>query len=402
MNVTAEDSQAVDRLLAVVPAWTGMSTAADAVGLKARTLLHCGPPADPHHALVIPTLNSATVACVYEGWASTLEEADELLRSGEVRFEPAQDRNVATPMAAVVSPSMQLIEISDLSDPRRRAYAPLNGGGTGGAPAPRYGRKTQEALDLVRFLNDEVAGAIEPASAQPVEWLPIIDQALTEGDDAHLRHNAAHAALLSILQERLGSSFAGSESEEFIAEWPGFHLNFWMAGSRCVLSAAEGVDGSAIITGFGGNGAHFGLQISGLPGRWFSVEATPPLGKLREPHTLESCVGAYGDSALVEGFGLGAMAQSYCPFMQDLHKDFNHDDILQLPAKLLVAEHPSLPKSQARVALSARIVAETGTTPIVELGIVDKAGLDGGLGAGLYRPPATPFIEACNALGGNT
>ncbi len=123
MNVTAEDSQAIERLLAVVPAWTGISTAADAVGLKAQTLLHCGPPADPHHALVVPTLNSAAVACVYEGWASTLEAADELLRSGEVRFEPAQDRNVATPMAAVVSPSMQLIEISDLDVPMRRSMA---------------------------------------------------------------------------------------------------------------------------------------------------------------------------------------------------------------------------------------------------------------------------------------
>lgn len=401
MNVTAEDSQAIEHLLAVAPAWTGISTAADAIGLKAQTLLHCGPPADPHNALVVPTLNSAAVACVYEGWVKTLEEADELLKSGAVQFEPAQDRNVATPMAAVVSPSMRLLEITDLNDSSHRAYAPINGGGTGGAPAPRYGRKTPEALDLIRFLNDEVADAIEPASAEPVAWLPIIDQALISGDDVHLRHVAAHAALLPILQERLGSPFAGSKSDAFITEWPGFHLNFWMAASRCVLSAAEGVGGSAIITGFGGNGAHFGLQISGLPGQWFSVEATPPLGNLREPHTLDSCVGAYGDSALIEGLGLGAMAQSYCPFMQEFHEDFNHSDILELPAKLLVAEHPGLPQSRARVGLSARAVVETDTTPIVELGIVDKAGLDGGLGAGLYRPPDTPFVEACDALRGD-
>ena len=401
MNVTAEDSQSIERLLAVAPAWTGVSIASEAIGLTGQTLLHCGPPADPHNNLVVPTLNSAAVACVFEGWASTLEEADGLLQSGAVKFEPAQDRKVATPMAAVVSPSMQLLEICDLNNSSQRAYAPINGGGTGGAPAPRYGRKTQEALDLIRFLNDEVADAIEPASAQPVAWLPIIDQALNEGDDVHLRHIAAHAALLPILQERLGPSFAGSKSGEFIAEWPGFHLNFWMAASRCILGAAEGVNGSAIITGFGGNGAQFGLQISGLPRRWFSVDATPPLGNLREPHTLASCVGAYGDSALIEGLGLGAMAQSYCPFMQEFHKDFNHDDILELPAKLLVAEHPGLPESRVRVGLSARAVVETDTTPIVELGIVDKAGLDGGLGAGLYRPPALPFVEACDALAGN-
>ena len=249
------------------------------------------------------------------------------------------------------------------------------------------------------FLNDEVADAIAPAAAEPISWLPIIDDALAKGDDGHLRHVEAHKTLLAVLGERLGSGFAGSRVERFIAQWPIFHLNFWMAGSKCVLAAAAGVEGSAIVTAFGGNGARFGLQVGGLPGRWFTVRATPPRGKLREPHTVETCVGAYGDSALAEALGFGAMAQYYCPDMQALHKDFNHDDILDLPATLLMAEHPGLPKSRARIGLSARRVVETGTTPVIELGIVDKAGIDGELGAGLYRPPIAPFVAACEALG---
>ncbi len=391
-------SKALERLLGAAPAWTGVTTAADAVGLKPHTLLHSGPPAEPAHALVIPTLNSAAVACVFEGWANDLGEADALIASGEVRFEAAQDRNVATPLAAVVSPSMRVVEFTDLNDPARRAFAPLNGGGTGGAPAARYGRKSQAALDLIVFLNDVVADAIAHACAEPLAWLPIIDDALTDGDDAHLRHIAAHRTLLEQLRARLGSAFAGSEAESFIAEWPIFHLNFWMAGARCALTAAAGVEGSGLITAFGGNGAQFGLQVSGLPGRWFTAEATAPQGAVRAPHTLDSCTGAYGDSALAEAFGLGAMAQSYCPDMRELHRDFNPPDLLALPELLLMAEHPGLPKSRARVGLSARAVAASGVTPVVELGLVDKEGLDGGLGAGLYRPPVTPFIKACAAL----
>ena len=339
--MTPEDSHAIENLLAVAPAWSGVPTAAQAVGLAGHTMLHCGPPADPSHDLVKPTLHSAAVACVYEGWAGDLDDADRLIASGEVRFEPAQDYNVATPMAAVVSPSMRLLEFTDSNDSDRRAFAPINGGGTGAAPAPRYGRKTQEAVDLVGFLNDEVADAIAPAAAEPISWLPIIDDALAKGDDGHLRHVEAHKTLLAVLGERLGSGFAGSRVERFIAQWPIFHLNFWMAGSKCVLAAAAGVEGSAIVTAFGGNGARFGLQVGGLPGRWFTVRATPPRGKLREPHTVETCVGAYGDSALAEALGFGAMAQYYCPDMQALHKDFNHDDILDLPATLLMAEHPA-------------------------------------------------------------
>ena len=108
--LTEADQHAADALTAVEPAWTGMRTAADALGLESHTLLHCGPPASPAHALVEPILNSSAVACVFEGWADDLDEAMALVRSGSIRFLPAQDHRVATPMAAVVSPSMRMIE----------------------------------------------------------------------------------------------------------------------------------------------------------------------------------------------------------------------------------------------------------------------------------------------------
>ena len=70
---TEADVRAVAALIAVRPAWTGMRTAADALQIQSHTLLHCGPPADPPHALVQPVLNSAAVACVFEGWADNLD-----------------------------------------------------------------------------------------------------------------------------------------------------------------------------------------------------------------------------------------------------------------------------------------------------------------------------------------
>ena len=396
MATNAADQRALDRLFAAQPAWTGVKKAGEAVGLENHVLLHSGPPAETGH--VIPTLNSAAVACVFEGWAKDLDEADALIASGEVRFEPAQDRNVATPLAAVVSASMQVVQLSDLNGSGKPAYAPLNGGGTGGAPAARYGRKSQEALDLIRFLNDDVAPAIAAASAEPIPWLPIVDEALTRGDDAHLRHLEAHKTLVEILRNRLPPAFTSSDVGAFVAEWPIFHLNFWMAAARCALSAAAGVEGSALVTATGGNGAQFGLQVSGLPGRWFTAPAAVPRGNVREPYTLDSCTGAYGDSALAEGFGLGAMALSYCPDMQALHNGYYDDSIYTLPKKLLMGSHPGFPRSGARAGLSARAVVETGETPVVELGLVEKTGVDGGLGAGLYSPPSGPFEAACAAL----
>ena len=390
------DQAALERLFAARPSWTGIARARDVISLDGKVLLHSGPPFGG--APIAPTLNSASVACVFEGWAADLNEADALIASGGVTFVSAQDRNVATPLAAVVSPSQQVIVMEDQAGAGQPAIAPLNGGGTGGAPAARYGRKSMDALKLLQFLNDEVAPAIAGALSEPVEWLPIVDEALTRGDDAHLRHLEANKILNTTLRTRLGPEFAASKVGAFTAEWPIFHLNFWMAAVRCALSAAVGVEGSGLITALGGNGVTAGLQVSGLPGQWFMAVADVPKGNVRKPHTLASCTGAYGDSALAEGFGLGAMALSYCPDMQALHKGYYDESIFALPGKLLMGVHPGFLNSGARAGLSARAVVAYGETPVVELGLVEKTGVEGGLGAGLYRPPLEIFKEACSAL----
>ena len=396
--LTEADRHAAEALTAVEPAWTGMRTAADALGIERHTLLHCGPPAAPAHALVRPVVNSAAVACVFEGWADDLDEAVALVRSGSIRFVPAQDRLVATPMAAVVSPSMQIIEMTDLNGGARRCYAPINGGGHGGSPAPRYGRRTPECVEFLRFLNGAVAELLDDASTDPLPWLPLIDHALVGGDDTHLRHVAAHARLVDTLDARRSGKHPDTKADAFIREWPFFHLNFWMAAVRCALDGASGVASSSLVTAFGGNGETFGLQVSGLPGRWFTVDATPPLGRLRDGFSVADSTGALGDSAVIEAFGLGALAHRLAPQMRELHAGHQHDDLLSLPAKLLATEHPKLPRSRAPVGLAARKVIAHDATPVVELGIVDQNGVAGGLGAGLYRPPLEPFAAACAAL----
>lgn len=395
---TEADVRAVAALIAVRPAWTGMRTAADALQIQSHTLLHCGPPADPPHALVQPVLNSAAVACVFEGWADDLEEAIELVGSGSIRFLPAQDHRVATPMATVVSPSMRLIEMTDLGDAARRCYAPINGGGHGGSPVPRYGRRAPECVDFLRFLNGAVGDLLENLSDDPLPWLPLVDEALIGGDDTHLRHIAAHKRLMETFDTRQRSNASSATANAFIREWPFVHLNFWMAAVRCILDGAIDIPSSSLVTAFGGNGDQFGLQVSGLPGRWFTVEATPPLGKLRGEFVAADTTGAFGDSAVIEAFGLGALAHRYAPQMHELFAGHRHQDLLSLPSMLLATQHPELPKSGARVGLVARNVTATGATPVVELGIVDRKGEAGGLGAGLYRPPLRLFATACAAL----
>ena len=200
-----------------------------------------------------------------------------------IRFLPAQDRLVATPMAAVVSPSMRMIEMTDLAGTASRCYAPINGGGHGGSPVPRYGRRAPECVGLPPVPQRRVWATCSKTSLPTLcHGCRSSTTALIGGDDTHLRHIAAHTRLIEIFDKRQSANSSNAAANAFVREWPFVHLNFWMAAVRCVLDGASDVAASSLVTAFGGNGEVFGLQVSGLPGRWFTVEATPPLGKLRD------------------------------------------------------------------------------------------------------------------------
>ena len=113
---------------------------------------------------------------VFEGWAANLEEADQLIASGEYALA-AQEAELgpATPLTAVVSPSMQVLVMEDLAGQGKRAY-PARRWDWSAPPAARP--ESPEALDLLRFLHETVAPAIAPAAADdPVPWLSIVDEA---------------------------------------------------------------------------------------------------------------------------------------------------------------------------------------------------------------------------------
>src|SRR5690348_3963519 len=149
MSTTGDaDAQSVARALRVEPQWSGVASAAQAVRLAQRTLLHAGPPIVDTPCQ--PILNSACLAAVLEGWAKDVDEAETLIRDGKIALAPAQDRGVVTPLAGVVSPSTRLAVIDDRNDPARRFYTPLNEGQT---QALRLGKRDPTVLDHLRWLN---------------------------------------------------------------------------------------------------------------------------------------------------------------------------------------------------------------------------------------------------------
>jgi hypothetical protein len=389
------DAEAIAKAVRVEPALVGLRRASDAVGLEPTTLLHAGPAFKSPAEITRPVLNSAAVALVHEGAAQDFAAAERMIREGRARLEPAQDRDVVTPLAFVVGASMWLQEVVDAGDAGRRAYAPINGGAK---PEPRLGLMAEGVRDHLAWLNGEFADVLAGALGEPVPLIPIAKNALAEGDDCHGRTPAATRALAAIVAARYRAGAAAERATAFLAAGPSFFLNIWMAACRCMLKAAVGVAGASLVTAAGGNGAKTGIQLAGLPGRWFTAPAEPPRGRLDSGMPAARALGAIGDSAIVDALGLGAMAMHLAPEQEKGLGAFMPEGWRELPGLLLAAEHPAFAPIGLRVGLTARAVAAVKREPVVSLGILDREGTLGRLGGGIYRAPLRLFEEALAAL----
>ena len=393
-TATADD-EALQRMLRVVPVLSGLRRAGDVLPMTDRQLLHAGPPLAAAQDVCRPLMNSIVTAVLFEGWAHSPEAAEMMVRSGAVALRPAQDFDCALPLADVLSPSMWLQVVRDQGGHAAPAYSPLNGGA---AHPMRVGISSPEVLAHLHWLNGPFAKAYSLALPDDVPLIDVADVALSAGDDCHGR--TAHGTARFVAQLGLSEGDAsGTVVREFIGGAPGFFLNVWMGATRCILSAARRVAGSSVLTAAAGNGSRFGIQVAGLPQTWFTAPAEPPALSSRDRHVATEALGAIGDSAIVDCFGLGAMttcttaAPAAAPAFADVHPDATH-----VPAALLMRPHAGFPITAPLVGTSARRIASTGEAPIISLGVLDRTGLRGRLAGGFYRPPLAVFRDALLGL----
>jgi hypothetical protein len=377
------------------PIWDCIETGADAIGLSQNMLLHAGPRFASVETISKPILNSACVAAVFEGIARDFDHAEAMIRAAEITLEPAQDHFVVTPLAAVVSASMPLHRVFDANDSQNRIYSPINGGGR---PAMRLGLRSQAVLKHIRWLNSEFCDLLGSALAAPVELLSIARESLQHGDDCHGRTPHASQVLMAGLEQSIGGGIQNAEMRDFINSSPSLFLNIWMAASKCIMMSASGIPDSSFVTAVGGNGVDTGIQISALPGRWFSAPAKPPNGRFDVDLPPERALPAIGDSAVVEGLGLGAMAINLAPAQLQGLCEFLPTDYADRSRQLLAGPHPQLHDLDCRVGLLARAARAHQKGPVIGLGMLDIEGEKGRLGGGIYDMPVTVFNAAMTAL----
>ena len=389
------DRQAFDQMLKAIPVWDGIETAANAFALDSNVLLHAGPPFESPATMSMPILNSACVAAVYEGLARDFDQAEAMIKAGEILLQPAQDHSTVTPLAAVVSASMPMHLVVDVSAPKNRIYAPINGGSR---PAMRLGLRSMDVVEHMHWLNGPFTDLLRQGLTRQIEVVPIAVVALREGDDCHGRTPMGTRLLMQTIESHIPGGITDAGTREFIDTSPSIFLNLWMAASKCMMMRASAVADSSFVTAAAGNGVDTGIQISALPGRWFQAPATAPNGRFDVDLPPDRALPAIGDSAVVEGLGLGAMSIHLSREQEKNLGDFLPADYRTRGARLMCGSHPGFGDLDCKLGLTARAVVEQQQGPIIGLGVLDITGEKGRLGGGIYDMPVTVFADAMAAL----
>jgi hypothetical protein len=393
--ITEANQRAVAAIEGASPRAVTVAPAHEVVpGMRDGLLLHSGPPIT-WDRVCDPQRRALRAAAVFEGW----DPAG--LERGDIALEPGNEHDHVGPMTGVCSPSMPVWVVEDGSN---RAFSTLN---EGPGRTLWFGVGDDESIQRLRFFRDELGPRLAALLERrgPVDVFDLAAQGLNMGDELHMRSQATGNLLLRDLAAAF-AALGGEDSAKFIAGNHHFFLNLTMAAAKCASLAAADCTGSSVVSLISRNGTDVGIQLAGMPGRWFVSEAAPVADVLlREGFEPEHAARDIGDSAVIECVGLGGMALAAAPavaafFGGDAAAAAQRTELMaQICASrserfvITARDYAGTP-----VGIDARLVVELEVTPQITTGVLHASEGTGQIGAGVAHQPVKPFRAALAAL----
>jgi len=406
-DIDAANAQAVDQMMSARPILKGLGTAAKVIpGMQANLILHAGPPIE-WGRMSGPLRGAVIGALLFEGLAKDEKRAAEMAASGEVDFAPCHHYGAAGPMAGVISASMAVYTVENVTH-GNRGYSNLN---EGYGKVLRYGAFSPEVLDKLHWMNDQMGPVLADALERSggVDLRALLAEALHMGDEGHNRNKAGSLLYLKLLSPWIAEVAKDDALEAKILRFLGDNalsvLNPVMAACKAMADAAHGVAGSTVVTAMARNGTDFGIRVSGLGDDWFTAPAQIPDGLYFSGFTSHDANADIGDSTITETAGIGGFAMAAAPavvsFVSGTPKDALNATLEMY--EITTAEHkhftiPALDFRGTPTGIDIRKVVELGITPRINTGIAHKEPGIGQVGAGLVRPPKEIFEHALIAF----
>lgn len=407
MNITEANNKVVDAFMEARPVVVGIATARDVIpGMNEDLYLHAGPPIT-WERMAGPLRGALIGAVIMEGRASSPEEAQRILESGQIKFAPCHEHSSVGPMAGVISPSMKVYVLENKTH-GNKAYSGMN---EGRGKVLRMGAYSQEVIDRMKWLNGPFADTMDAAlkASGGVDIRSVIGKALHMGDDGHNRLDAASLLFTTILSPYIAATAKDPQTSSEVIRFLGDNalaiLNPVMAACKCMTDAGASVEGSSIVTVMARNGTDFGLRVSGLGDRWF----TGPAGHVKALYfpgfTEKDANPDIGDSTITETAGIGGFAMAAAPAIVTFISGTPQDAIQTTLDmwEITWAKHkyftiPFLDFQGTPTGLDIIKVIQTGILPRVNTGVAHKDPGVGQVGAGVVTPPANIFEDALVAF----
>jgi hypothetical protein len=405
--VDAANQQAVERMLTAQPVIIDVQPAREVIpAFERRKLLHAGPPI-AWERMCGPMRGAIIGACLYEGWASSEEEASALAASGAIEFEPCHHFNAVGPMAGIISPSMPVFVVEDRTY-GNRTFATMN---EGLGKVLRYGAYAPDVIERLRWIQNVLGPALGCAvrALEGIDARAIMAQALQMGDECHNRNKAATCLFVRqvapSLVETNDSRAETAAILRFIGGNDHFHLNPSMAAAKAITLAGANIPRSSIVVTMARNGVDFGIRVSGLGDRWFIGPAQYIQGLYFAGFGQDDANPDIGDSAITETCGVGAFAMAGAPAIVQFIGGAPADALRYTREmyEITVMRNPQfgLPPLDFQgtpTGIDIRQVCRLNMPPVINTGIAHRLPGIGQVGAGIVHPPMECFEEAVNAL----
>ncbi|HVN54338.1 MAG TPA: DUF1116 domain-containing protein [Anaerolineaceae bacterium] len=407
VDIEKANAYVVDRMMEARPVLTGVGKALDVIpGMRDDLLLHAGPPVT-WERMAGPMKGAMVGALIFEGKAKDWAEAEALLSTGKIQFEPCHHHSSVGPMAGVISPSMVCYIVENKTH-GNFAYSNLN---EGRGKVLRMGAYSPDVISRLCWMNDVLGSMIGKALEQMggLDLRTLLAKALHMGDDGHNRLDAASLLYTSQLAPAIiktaDDKFSASEVVNFLGQNALSILNPVMAACKTMADAGHNVEGSTIVTVMARNGTDFGIRVSGLGDRWF----TGPAGMVKALYfpgfTEKDANPDIGDSVITETAGIGGFAMAAAPaivqFVSGTPKDAINTTLDMY--EITFAEHkyfniPALDFRGTPTGVDIRKVVEKNLPPRVNTGVAHKDPGVGQVGAGVVTPPMNIFEDALVAF----
>lgn len=401
------NQKAVDFIIHSDPYWVGIGLAGDVIeGLEDKMITHSGPPI-AYENMVELHQKGMRHACMIEGWAKTEEEADAMLRSGEVRVVSALDYNTVGAGTGMISKSTPVWIVEDRASGKRTGTFPAEGEFQGGFYG--WGNYSEEIVANQKYLKEDVFPYLDAMLKKRggVSLKPILAQGMQMGDENHSRQDAADMIILKqcvmdIIDMDFPPQVLKNVMHYFSQTLRMFHC-LGQGASRGAMLNNVGMEHSTVVTAVCGNGVEFGIKIAALGDQWFTAPSPYLEGRYTSSkYTKDDALPWCGDSCVVECAGLGGMAAAASPIVSLMRGQKMKESVGQTREmeKICVAKNhnfpiPNMDFDFLPVGIDMRLVLKTGISPILHGGNFNKKG--GLIGAGTTRVPMECFEKAMRA-----